>query len=394
MRPVLLSLSVVLNVVLVAFVAWRWSASEPLSGSPPFTALMPDGKQVGETAAPPSSAASDALSPSFDWRKASPDEIMAELRRSGAPNQVLVLVASGLVNERYRERLHMIGRPVDAPRWWHGRSVPRTPELRAAHDQMREEVQAEIRRLLGQDPMMLLAESTARSGLTTRFGNLCPETVAQVVKIESDYDRIRMNQGRGVDAELLLEQELAKDLSVVLTGDELADYMAFNSRFASRLQQRLADAELTDADYLLIYGAADVFRREFRADPEYAKMPESSPTYRVRELAHLREAASDSVVAGIALRQDPDFQRIVKATEQTGAPPEQIVSRYEAYLFFMSELERIEARSGGLEETLRLSKPAAKRAYDALTEGLDESGRSGFEQTPVGRHMKRILDSG
>jgi hypothetical protein len=393
MRFPLKSVSLVLNLVLVGcvllLVLSKQTAAPPAAGPSarsPATVATP-----GVTDALPGKSAVSNISSAIDWATDDGASAIRELRRLGAPAHVLHAVASAILQKRDRALRAAIRDPGDIPRWRRAQPQRLSADKQAQLAEIQIKAGAELRRLLGADYDNALVDGAK---IDDKYAGLSPERIAQVMQIETDYSRVRSSEAaRDPASRRLLEAEMYSDLASVLSPGELADYMAYYSGFAQRLQQRLVGSNLTDEEYRRVYDQAQQFQQQFYTEPGNAQTVEQSAAYRLAELDFIRDATSAEVIAGMALQQDTEFRRVMSAIDNdSNEPPGRVVERYRDFLSFFGEMDAIQGISKSREETYRTGRSAAERVYSALTADLNPQDRSRFDETQFGKYLARSFN--
>lgn len=323
-----------------------------------------------------------------NWGETSGEDIIRELRRLGAPLHIRKAVAYALAEEQFRNEVWALRNPLDVPRWRRNRGTPLSPDARARLAELSDLRDQEYKRLLGQDYYAGNSELAERTGL---YPNLTSDLLAKVIQIETDYEKIRSSHSRDGKANLLLEQEMLKDLSEILSPEQLADFEAFKSPFAQRLQGRLSFLDINDQEYVNIFAEAAAFQKKFFQRTDTRGEIELSTLYKLEELKHFSGVLQGSELLELATKQDRQFRIVQEIVEKADPSPKRGIRNYESFLTFLNEMDAIHKVSRSQEESYRLGAPAASRAYKSLTEGLNSEHIKEFNDSPFGKHLAKFM---
>jgi hypothetical protein len=184
--------------------------------------------------------------------------LIADLRQAGYPTPVVRAIVNQLLTDEFYPRMPVARLPF----WQDSLAEPRLAvEFRALEREKAERLEA----LLGPDgrPSALLDPA----GRERRYGNLSPEKIDVIARIERDYEDLRWKQaaertGRNryggeetQQQDQLMEKEMMADLAGVLTKDELEQYQMRTSRQAAQLKSALRGITVSPEEFTALYRA-------------------------------------------------------------------------------------------------------------------------------------------
>jgi hypothetical protein len=269
----LLSASLAANLALAAVcLNSRPSASStPLSatGSPSVSAAKTN--YPADTSAFPSATVRLAASggPSL-WQQLhtnNPEQLATRLKQAGFPGLSASSIAMQLFQEKNRlTRAAIMGEPETLPYWKEKTYVRPTPEQQARLNELSKESElfmAEYYSAAALDDL-----SSMNTEFRRAFGELPPEKVQQLLRIQQDYARMQTEIiGPGgivisssdpahiarAEKSALLEKELLADMRELLSPEEFAEFERRSSPTAHRLQQQTSLFRPTEQEYKALF---------------------------------------------------------------------------------------------------------------------------------------------
>jgi len=402
MRPaaVILVASAIVNVALIAAVAFRPSVTERTAEAAASVTRdagretaseVPEGNpgNGGGAKPPPEADMWSALS------AGEPKELIARLRAAGFPPHVLRTVAQQLVREQQAGRQRELLARFTHDRYWQtsfNRGPRADPAYRAAQRDLAEESRVRLKEMLGADYEQTDVPQEYLATLGRRYGPLDPARSEQLSVLERDYSdlwsQLLMGDGTGIrlpeDNEALrsLHAEMRKDLAALLNPAELEEYDRRNSPTAANGRRRLADLVLSEEEYRSLYELQRGFDERYSANFLSGTVLPDTP-----EFAQQRGAAQQELTAAVASllgaeraaeyerAGDFNYQRLKRITQHLGLQREAAVAAFE----LQREAERRAA-------TIRGDRPlsAEQRATQLLALQSDIS--SGEPQMDTNEH--------
>ena len=293
------------------FVHWQRVANQP-------AVLEPSG--IGSAARSLSAAPVDPtahIDPDT-WAALAPGgeltELVARLRAQGYPPAILRTIVQAQIRERFAERFEPLRAAAAAQPYWR---VPAGgglgPQINLTRRALDREMRDQLSQLVGDDWM--LAEATPAE-LRRRYGNLPPEKIFAVARINSDYADLRAQisiESLGVlfpeDREKIafLEKEKRADLARQLTADELLDYDLHTSGTAGELRYRLVAFEPTEQEFRAIYA----LHRSL--DAQFGPVETLTPDRR-RQRTEAEKTLAPQIEAALGVERYADFKRLTDPT--------------------------------------------------------------------------------
>jgi hypothetical protein len=253
MKPAL-SISFILNIVLVALVAFMVSradrgltASKSIKVEPTLQAQTPtkSANEADNNKGRVEAKVDSAPSYAAIWQGSTAD-LYQQLKAWGAPNEIIVeiLFAKDRIDYTRAKRLEILY-PSGLNRWSAGPQPSR--EAMAKLNEMYASRREILRQIMGPDFDTVQAESDTIQRL--KWGNIPGDKIAEVQKIKEQYDSlaIRNNLATGISknavrAAALINEEFSEDIRGVLTPSEAEDFLTYNSPAALTLQKDLSRA--------------------------------------------------------------------------------------------------------------------------------------------------------
>ncbi|MBC8010303.1 MAG: hypothetical protein H7067_09410 [Burkholderiales bacterium] len=193
-----------------------------------------------------------------------------ELRAAGVDEELIRTVVSARIWKRYETRFKALQTSPDAAQaWWKndedgGYWGGQTKEQRAAMKDLQAEMKAESERVLGKDPR----EESMSPWLERQYGFVAAEKRQSLQELEQDYQELSSDlqrESRGfqmpldADKARFLQEEKRRDLAMILTPEELADYDLRQSRTAQNLRWQMTKMDANEAEYRAVFE----IRKEF-----------------------------------------------------------------------------------------------------------------------------------
>lgn len=260
----LLGLSLTANLALVFHLAMREparngkTAAEFSSPEANVSSASAGASATSERGAPVEAQAARRTTLDLErFRRGSDEELpqlIAQLRAAGWPGNLIRALVTELVQERFAAR-----EPV-RPFW---RRIEPNLEFVLENQALAAEKRELLERLLGADASPAATMTAAQREL--RYGNLPPEKLNAIARIERDYDELRARAMAEKESnsmtrinnivlqQELLEAEKLKDLATILTPAEVEQYELRNTLTAQKLMTHVAGADLSGDEFAALY---------------------------------------------------------------------------------------------------------------------------------------------
>ena len=275
------------------------------------------------------------------WSRVASDDfatLSQNLRDSGMPPSLVNAVISGLIHERYADRLTAMRGTDGSGNYWQRPNMPglREQEAYLAVQRERDEL---IIRLTGRDPRA----SPVRLAVAQRiYGIADLSKVPDLATIDSDYESLlsayRVNgfYTKSDQAALaLLEQERAADLAALLSPADLREYQLRRSGAAQRLQRELIYFQPTEEEYRQLFPLFQDFNRDH---PAKASFMQDRPS------GDAETQARSALIASWAEQLDPERARELElALKAENAGNNAILTRLGLPLSTSGRLNEIQA---------------------------------------------------
>lgn len=288
-----------------------------------------------EEATPEEAVAEAPVSPD-DWNAlvddATDEGFVARLRREGFPARVIRKLVTLRVEDRYAQRLRLLGAEKRrVPYWLNNLPVdPQERERLAAVRALEREMKKEIRRLLGTGAFHLPGDYSYdhRERL---FGDLPDERIAEIEAINIDYvelsEEVRQSaQGFKFPDDLeklkLFERERRADLARLLTPSELEQYERRFSWAAYAVRDALIGFDATEAEYHAMYEAQRAFDEHYGMQYLSREEEERRRAARPELLAAWEIALGPVRFEEFQLKTDERFDELDLWVDVNGLPPE------------------------------------------------------------------------
>lgn len=312
--------------------------------------------------------------------------LIATLRAAGFPANVI----RAMVNEALKARF-AAGEPK-MPFW---QRINAPAELVAAGQALERERRELFEELLGADAAPSATMAAAQRA--ARYGELSDEKLNAVVRIERDYNEVRISAlstggpnvisriGDSMDRERLLEAELMADLAGVLGPEELEAYALRNSQSARKVMTQSAGIAVTAEEFAALYrlqkefdsahpmvvGGDDMAAILKRVEGQQALNEKIRPLLTEDRFYRYLESA------------DSSYARLARFTaQQPGVSP---ATSYKVYQL-QQELERaLRPKVQNGAPAGRPVMPDIKPYSDRLEALLGPSVAAAYKRTPFGR---------
>lgn len=306
LTPLLLTVSLAANVALVAFVATRPSSTAHAT-APAAAPTAPTASANGLSAALRAAlAAGDA----------------AALQAAGLPTDLARDLALGRAFARFQEKIKAARATTsDDGRWWRNGAASRNREAELLAQR---ELSDAMLAAFGDDLGLGGADST-------QVAFLPAEKRAALRRISQDYNEMMAKFSAGgiqlaSDKEKLrlLRAERDRDIAVLLTPAELADYELRTSPSAATVRARYGDAIATEADFKKLFALQKAYDEKFPTDALNGRI--SPETLRTRSEAQqqlqtdIRAAVGDDAYAALKRNTDSELRALDSLVTRVGLP--------------------------------------------------------------------------
>lgn len=398
-RALLLAVTLAANVALAIALAQR-PAVRAYFSSPPSPAPTAAAAHAAPSA---SSAASDSLSES--WAQITsgdlPD-VVARLRAGGIPPNLIRLIVSSLVAERFADRHKALFDAVTAKPWWQGQAYEAysDPKITAMRRQLGREERDLVTQLLGSE---IPTTDYDRAWAQQRYGNMPPEKIDALRRINGDYDDLLAevrDRAKGIilpeDREKLafLEQEKRADIAKLLSPEELLDFEMHSGPTAKRLRDQLVAFDPTEEEYRALFQIQHAVDAQF-ADGRTANLTQEQRRQR-RDLAaatgeQIKAVLSPERFAEYQLKTDPAFVSTSQFVTGLNLPPTATTQVVTVQKDIMSRYQAISAdRTLPADQRASQFAALAQEASTALTATLGEKGLVTYKQQGPGSWLTII----
>lgn len=263
-----------------------------------------------------------------------------ELRAAGVDEELIRTIVSARIWKRYESRFKALQPDADSTKpWWKndddgGYWGSQSKEQRAAMKTLQAEIKAESERVLGKDPR----SESMNPWLERQYGFVSADKREALQELEQDYNELSselQRESRGfqmpLDAEKarFLQDEKRRDLALILTPEEMADYDLRQSRTAQNLRWQMTKMDATEAEYRAIfeirkefddlYNEYDGFGNRTRRnnDPEARK--ERGEAEKAMK-AQIKSALGPERYQAYVRSNDHDYQQLQSATKRFQLP--------------------------------------------------------------------------
>jgi len=273
-RLILIAVSLAANIALALTLAQRPAIRSGFS--PSARSVAATSAATARTALAAPSAASDAeRADPLSWARLATGDlsaVVARLRAGGIPPRYLRAIVEALVAEHFADRHKAIVDAMTAKPWWQGQpyeSIASDPKIAAMNRQLSRDERALLYQLIGPEPP---ASDYDRAWAQRKYGNLTPDRMEQVSRINRDYTdlmaEVRAQTGGIIlpeDRQKLayLEQQRHADLAQTLTPDELFEYTLRSSATANRLRDQLVAFDPSADEFRAIFQIRQAVEAQF-----------------------------------------------------------------------------------------------------------------------------------
>lgn len=395
-RTLLLAATLAANIALAFALAQRPAVRAYFSSSP-SSAPAATAAHAARTASPATSDALPDLSESWaQLTSGDLPDVVARLRAGGVPPNLIRLIVGALVAERFADRHKALFDAVTAKPWWQGQAYEAysDPKITAMRRQLAREERDLVTQLLGSE---IPTTDYDRAWAQQRYGNLPPEKIESLRRINGDYDDLMAeirDRAKGIilpeDREKLayLEQEKRADVAKLLSADELLEVDLHSGPTAKRLRDQLVAFDPTEEEYRAIFQIQHAVDAQF-ADGRTANLTQEQRRQR-RDLAaatgdQIKAVLSPERYAEYQLKTDPAFVSTSQFVTGLNLPPTAATQVVTVQKDIMGRYQAISA-DRTLPADQRASQLAvlAQEATTTLTATLGEKGVAAYKQQGPG----------
>lgn len=245
----ILGASLSVNVAIVALLIAQ-STSGPVS-LPPTSASGAKGSAVSDPL-----ARSGERSPLADLPLDDPAKLLDRLRAAGFPPHLWRAIVAAQVRQQFAPRRAALeARAAQQPFWEAGLE---DPQLRAAHEEIRQEEDQALQAILGAEAK---ADEASRGLLRQRFPDWPEEKIAAVERAQKAHQE-RMREVRRPAEQFAAEKIAHEEVARLLSPEELDNYELRTSRDANTLRARLGNFEVSEQEFRTLFA----LQRAFDAD--------------------------------------------------------------------------------------------------------------------------------
>jgi hypothetical protein len=250
--------------------------------------------------------------------------LVARLRDSGFPPDVIRAIIVGQLNELYAARRKALGFDASSQAYWKNRRVD--PKMQAALRELSREQEKALRDLLGPDlataePLNALLQSRQLRGLP-------PEKVGDVQQVIRSYDEKRAeiysktSSLGATDREKVaaLDKDQRAAIAQLLTPAEFDNYQLYNSNTASQLRSQLSAFHPDEQEFRTIFALQNAFNEQF--PNTYNNGPIFPGDQPAREAA--QKQLTDQIQAALGPDRGADYTR---ANDYNYRQTDQLVAR-------------------------------------------------------------------
>lgn len=257
--PRLLLLGLALSLAANAYLLLRpglsgWSPQRPdaSTSSAPSARGHAQAGDSSATSSPDATAAPTTIRWRGDYSAAALRQLTADLEAAGLPHHAVREAVEALISRHTRAASDF----AKLPFWQQGYGGPR---FKAEADKMNAARRELIHEVLGADEVNVSdLDPISRN---VHFGDLPPEKIAALFKLERDYSEITREQYRGADGSRtadtaegrlrlrLIEEERLRDIAAALSPEEFKTWEMRSSRAARNVIQGAKNIDLSEAEY-------------------------------------------------------------------------------------------------------------------------------------------------
>jgi hypothetical protein len=267
--------------------------------------------------------------------------LVARLRAAGFPPAVIRAIVTREINESFKARREqLLPSREDRPFWQtNGPGLNGyDPKYFAAMRDLAREQGKLLKDVLGDD---LNAGDTLNDNQRRRFGDLPPDKIEQIQRLNQDYNDLRNEvsmASRGIilpeDRQKLamLDQERRADLAQILSPQEMEDYLMRTSPTTARLRNTLTAFNATEAEFRAVYQAQQSFDEKYNIQtmgggftPELVKERQAA---QAQTNEQIKAVLGDERYADYVRASDREFQQLNRLTQQASLPDTAAVQVY------------------------------------------------------------------
>ena len=402
-RLILIAVSLAANVALALTLAQRPVIRSYFSPAKPITA---DSAAAARTALAVPPAAGDAgRADSLSWARLSTGDssaVVARLRAGGMPPRYLRVIMEALVAEHFADRHKAIVDAMTAKPWWQGlpfESIASDPRIAAMGRQLSRDERALLYQLIGPEPP---ASDYDRAWAQRKYGNLSPDKIEQVSRINRDYTDLMAEvraQAGGIilpeDRQKLayVEQQRHADLAQALTPDELFEYTLRSSATANRLRDQLVAFDPSADEFRAIFQIRQAVEAQF-GDGHIQNLTLDERRQRSDALNSLGDQIQAVLTperfADYQLKTDPAYlqtNQFVASLDLPATATAQVVAVQKDMTGRMQAI--IADRSLTADQRIAQLGSLAQEATTTLTATLGENGLAAYKQS-VGNWLNNL----
>ena len=402
-RLILIAVSLAANVALALTLSQRPVIRSYFSPAKPITA---DSAAAARTALAVPPAAGDAgRADSLSWARLSTGDlsaVVARLRAGGMPPRYLRVIMEALVAEHFADRHKAIVDAMTAKPWWQGlpfESIASDPRIAAMGRQLSRDERALLYQLIGPEPP---ASDYDRAWAQRKYGNLSPDKIEQVSRINRDYTDLMAEvraQAGGIilpeDRQKLayVEQQRHADLAQALTPDELFEYTLRSSATANRLRDQLVAFDPSADEFRAIFQIRQAVEAQF-GDGHIQNLTLDERRQRSDALNSLGDQIQAVLTperfADYQLKTDPAYlqtNQFVASLDLPATATAQVVAVQKDMTGRMQAI--IADRSLTADQRIAQLGSLAQEATTTLTATLGENGLAAYKQS-VGNWLNNL----
>ena len=316
MTAALLSVSAVLNVVLIAAVIARpalvpTAIWEFLPGLAPTARAAPTASQ----APPAADSTAGRMAPLWTaFGSSDLPTLIAQLRAAGFPPAVIQAIAAARIEGQFTSRLRALAAQVENAPFWRPSVTSMSNNARFFEErtQIYRERARQLRELLGQE-FIASASPDASAQQQRQYGQLPPAKISLIERINDDYaemiSQVRLATN-GIflpeDREklALLEREKRTDLAAILTPQELEDYEMRSSPITQRLRSAMTWMNATEEEFRAVFRI-----QQQLGDPINYAMMGVRPTTSFQERQERDKQMASAVVSALGEKRAAEYER-------------------------------------------------------------------------------------
>ena len=277
-----------------------------------------------------------------DYSAAALRQLTADLKAAGLPHHAVREAVEALISRHTRAASDF----AKLPFWQQGYGGPRFRAEAEKMDAARREL---IKEVLGADEANVSdLDPISRN---VHFGNLPPEKIAALFKLERDYSEITREQYRGADGSRtadtaegrlrlrLIEEERMRDIAAALSPEEFKAWEMRSSRAARNVIQGAKNIDLSDAEYAALL---DIQRSYEASIPTTAGVDETTAYLRgwAAPLEQLRTVLPDDRLYAYLEATDPLYGAAAKFSQTAALPRAQTEQLYRLQLEAVTALSQ------------------------------------------------------